>query len=169
MGADIFVDYVEGVDVGAAFRTAVEEAQYEYGHGGYTGSIAEKDKYVIIESGPLSPDEAEALAHRLINDRDSRIDDDRGPAGAIVVRGGSRTLTDLPVPVRVGGYPDQTAAALAAAESRLGEGETVTSVRLSSYRTRRGYIEVTEGTTATVTTSGAPEVTGWLFFGWASS
>lgn len=109
------------------------------------------------------------MADRLIGDTDSRIDDKWGPAGAIAVRGGSRTLTDLPVPARVNGYPEQKAAALAAVEDRLGEGETVTDFHLSGYRTRRSGIEVDERTTATVTTTRSPEVTGWLFFGWASS
>lgn len=169
MGANTFIAYAEGVDVKTAFRAAVDKARYEHGHGGFTGTIAEKNAYVVIEGGPLSPSEAEALANRLLDAVDSRVDDKWGPAGAIAVRSGSRTLTDLPVPVCVGGYPDEKAAAFAAVEGRLGDGETVTDARLNSYTTRRGGIEVGERTIATVTTIGSPEVTGWLFFGWASS
>jgi hypothetical protein len=109
------------------------------------------------------------LANRLLDAVDSRVDDKWGPAGAIAVRSGSRILTDLPVPVWFGGYADEKAAAFAVVEGRLGDCETVTGARLSSYTTRRGGIEVDERTTATVTTIGSPEVTGRLFFGWASS
>lgn len=169
MGAQTFIDYTEGADVRTAFQAAIDEARYGYGHRGYTGTIAEKDDYVVIDGGPLSLADATALANGLIDCRDSRIDDKDGPAGAIAIRGGLRTLANLPVPVRVAGYPDQEAAALAAIEGRLDDGETVTSARIGSYRARRGGIEVDEGTTATVVTTGSPEVTGWLFFGWASS
>ncbi|GAB2992541.1 hypothetical protein GCM10027184_53550 [Saccharothrix stipae] len=169
MGAEIFSTYAEGVDVAAAFRAAVEQAQYDDGHDGSTGAIAEKDHYVVIDGGPLSLSEAEALADRLIEGRDSRVDDKWGPAGAIAVLGGSRTLTGLPVPVRADGYPDTETAALAAVEGRLGDTETVTETALSFYTARRRGIDVDEHTTATVTTTGSPEVTGWLFFGWANS
>lgn len=73
------------------------------------------------------------------------------------------------MPERVGGYPDQRTAALAAAEGRLGKGEIVTSATLANYRPRPGGVDIDENTTATVTTTGSLEVTGWLFFGWASS
>jgi len=169
MGAQTFTTYAEGTDVDAAFREAIEQAQYEYGHAGVTGTLAEKDEYVVIAGGPLSPSDADTLADKLIRGNDSRIDDKWGPAGAIAVHGGFRTLTGLPVPSHAGGYPDQKTAALAAVESLLGDGETITRSHLDRYRLRRGGIEVDEHTTATVTTTGSPEVTGWLFFGWANS
>ncbi|MGW4528865.1 hypothetical protein [Amycolatopsis sp. NPDC004378] len=170
MGGEVFTTYAEGTDVAAAFRAAVEQAQYDYGHAGYTGSIAEKDSYVVIDSEPRTESDAEALADKLIHACDERIDDKWGPAGAIAVRGHYRELTGLPVPVRAGGYPDQRTAALAAAEGSLGKGEIVTSATLANYRLRAGgLVDVDENTTATVTTTGSLEVTGWLFFGWASS
>ena len=48
MGADHFTDYATGKTVGEAFDKARRDAQYEYGHGGYTGSIAEKSGYIEI-------------------------------------------------------------------------------------------------------------------------
>lgn len=49
MGAEQFEVHVEGVsDVQQAFNDAVEQAAWEYGHGGYTGTIAEKGSYVIL-------------------------------------------------------------------------------------------------------------------------
>jgi hypothetical protein len=48
MGACDFTAYATGKTVGEAFDKARRDAQYEYGHGGYTGSIAEKDGYIEI-------------------------------------------------------------------------------------------------------------------------
>ena len=44
MGACEFVHYEDGADVNRAFWKAVAKAQYDYGHAGYTGTIAEKDE-----------------------------------------------------------------------------------------------------------------------------
>jgi hypothetical protein len=60
MGAATFETYRDGADVSAAFRNAVEEAGWEYGHGGYTGTIAEKDDYVIITRCRRTGSSAEA-------------------------------------------------------------------------------------------------------------
>jgi hypothetical protein len=46
MGADNFTATALGKTAGDAFRSAVEHAQWEDGHGGYTGTIAEKHSYV---------------------------------------------------------------------------------------------------------------------------
>lgn len=42
MGANTFVEQGAGESPKQALGTLVEQACYEYGHGGYTGSIAEK-------------------------------------------------------------------------------------------------------------------------------
>lgn len=47
MGAEQFCDFSNEHDAKSAFRDLVEAAQYDYGHGGYTGTIAEKDSFVI--------------------------------------------------------------------------------------------------------------------------
>jgi len=49
MGAEQFTTIGYGESVNAAFRSAVEDAQWECGHGGYTGTIAEKDSYHIVK------------------------------------------------------------------------------------------------------------------------
>lgn len=46
MGAVTFQTIALGRDAASAFTAAVEHAQYMYGHGGYSGSIAEKSSYV---------------------------------------------------------------------------------------------------------------------------
>jgi len=43
------MDQGYGSDPQNAFGLLVEEAQYENGHGGYTGTIAEKRDFVVIE------------------------------------------------------------------------------------------------------------------------
>lgn len=48
MGADQFSDIGLGKDANEAFRRIVEDARYMYGHGGYTGTIAEKDGFVNL-------------------------------------------------------------------------------------------------------------------------
>ncbi|MFY1595542.1 hypothetical protein [Micromonospora sp. WMMD737] len=85
MGASEFQQYVDGVDPSEAFRDAREDARYEYGNRGYTGSLAEKDDYVVIADKPTSRELAEALASRLMRDDDPRISDKWGPAGAIAI------------------------------------------------------------------------------------
>ena len=48
MGATSFTNFVEGVNAQEAFDTAVTAARWENGHGGYTGTIAEKHRFVLI-------------------------------------------------------------------------------------------------------------------------
>ncbi|MGY6025284.1 hypothetical protein [Streptomyces spinosirectus] len=68
-----------------AFDSAVEEAQFEYGHRGYTGSIAEKDRYTVISESVVAETSAEEYASRLMNRGDDRSDDKWGPADVIPV------------------------------------------------------------------------------------
>lgn len=89
MGANKFASVAKGKDADEAFRKAVEQAEYEYGHRGYTGTIAEKDDYVLVTDKTLSPEEAAALADKLMDDDDERVNDKWGPAGAIAVDDGS--------------------------------------------------------------------------------
>ncbi len=79
MGSAVFTTIAKGGDAREAFISAVREAQYECGHGGYTGTIAEKHSFnVIALKEGLEPRE---YARELIDNRDSRIDDKWGPAG----------------------------------------------------------------------------------------
>ena len=66
-----------------AFSEAIEEAQYDYGHSGYTGSIAEKTKFKIFKESPLTPEDAEELLYKIESEGDDRVDDKWGPAGCI--------------------------------------------------------------------------------------
>jgi len=49
MGASTFYDVAYGRTPEEAFDAAVREAEYDYGHAGYTGTIAEKHDFVMID------------------------------------------------------------------------------------------------------------------------
>jgi len=48
MGAQEFFTVAAGNTAREAFKKAVEDAQYLHGHGGYTGTIAEKTSFKLI-------------------------------------------------------------------------------------------------------------------------
>lgn len=53
MGGDSFTEKVKGCDTAEeAFNAAVTAAKYEYGNRGYTGSIAEKETFVMFDYNP---------------------------------------------------------------------------------------------------------------------
>ena len=85
MGAESFYTESEGSTVQESFKKAVEQAQWDYGHSGYTGTIAEKyEGFIIIpDSEWKGKYEPSWYARKLIRDGDARIDDKWGPAGAI--------------------------------------------------------------------------------------
>lgn len=76
-----------------AFRMAHEQAKHEHGHGGYTGTLAEKNGFVLI-ARVKSEENARAIAEALIHHGTNGIlayrreaidivDDKWGPAGAL--------------------------------------------------------------------------------------
>lgn len=90
MGACDFYTNGKGNSAKEAFNAAVDQMQWDRGHGGYTGTIAEKSSFVMITPpSPFSADEKEAaqqamqLAEQLMADDDKRIEDKWGPAGCI--------------------------------------------------------------------------------------
>ena len=63
MGAETFCVTIKGASAEAAFAEAVRQAQYDHGHSGYSGTIAEKRDFVIVPlPDGLSPTEAVDLA-----------------------------------------------------------------------------------------------------------
>lgn len=85
MGAQDFTQGGSGKTAQLAFSAAVQEALHEYGHRGYTGSLAEKHEFVVIDL----PDGADPheYADKLIQEDDPRISNKWGPAGAIHLGG----------------------------------------------------------------------------------
>lgn len=79
-GATDFSVFVRGTDPRKAFREAVDDARHEHGHGGYSGSIAEKNDFKMRSSTPMTRDEAHAFI-----DKDIERSDKWGPAFAVPV------------------------------------------------------------------------------------
>lgn len=83
MGGQTFWQEARGKTAREAFNAAREQALHEHGHGGYTGSIAEKHDFVMIVRTPgCTPMQQ---ANYLIDSCDARIDDKFGPAGCIQI------------------------------------------------------------------------------------
>ena len=89
MGAMTFFESCtlrEGETVSGAFNETVERAQYDYGHGGYTGTIAEKSSFRIVKRCETQAD-AESFADE-VDAWPKSVDDKWGPAGAATYPGG---------------------------------------------------------------------------------
>lgn len=86
MGANTFFTTASGKTAYHAFRAACDDARHESGHGGYTGTIAEKTEFCMITCPPGK--EPAAYARELMDNDDPRIDDTWGPAGCIGLGGG---------------------------------------------------------------------------------
>ncbi len=101
MGAQDFSSSARGKTAKEAFRTAREDAKYESGHGGYTGTIAEKHDFKLftlpegVTSGQLegwcsdwsceNKDKVPQEHHALIKKMVAIYDDKWGPAICIKV------------------------------------------------------------------------------------
>ena len=83
MGSQDFTQTAKGKTAEQAFTTARALAAYDHGHGGYTGSIAEKTDFVLVQPPKgLGPRE---YAEQLMQDDDERISDKWGPAGCVAL------------------------------------------------------------------------------------
>ena len=85
MGADFFETESLGTTPKEAFNQAVEDARYMDGHGGYTGTIAEKNSFVMITL-PKGKDPYDYI-NELIEENDDRIYEKWGPAGCFELPG----------------------------------------------------------------------------------
>jgi len=84
MGAAEFYDVGGGASVSEAFNSLVEDARYEYGHGGYTGTIAEKTDYKSASSQVFdSYDAAYEFANKKMDELDHWCNDKWGPAAYV--------------------------------------------------------------------------------------
>jgi hypothetical protein len=83
MGSESFVHQVKGKNAQEAFNNAREEAAYDHGHSGYTGTIAEKHGFIIIPR-PDNGLNATAAAWEMI-DTNPSISDKWGPAGCFEI------------------------------------------------------------------------------------
>ena len=88
MGGCDFSAVGRGDSAEEAFNAAVECAQWESGHGGYTGTIAEKSSFKMVEV-PEGVDMYDHVAS-LFDDEDHWINDKRGAAGCIDIKNTNR-------------------------------------------------------------------------------
>jgi hypothetical protein len=95
MGSCDFTQTAKGKTAHEAFTNAVSQAQYDYGHAGYTGTIAEKNDFIEIPvPSDFMPHEKDpkirvtSYADKLMDDNDKRIDDKWGPAGCTAIKDG---------------------------------------------------------------------------------
>ena len=81
MGADQFHNRISAKTAREAFTSLVEEARYEHGHGGYTGTIAEKNdfKMVSVPAGRAPLD----FIDEAMDDDQGFWDDKYGPAACV--------------------------------------------------------------------------------------
>lgn len=82
MGACEFWATATGATPEEAFQKARDRALHEYGHNGYTGTIAEKNSFIEL-SVPLDMGPTD-YADKLLLD-DARINDKWGPAGCVAL------------------------------------------------------------------------------------
>lgn len=171
VGASPFETYADGTEPGAAFRTARDLALHEHGHRPYSGTIMEKDNFVVITRTLMTYDQAAEYADELLHRADPRVKDKWGPAGAIPVKQDTRTVTvdNLPQP----GVDVDRVARIAQHHQLITDGETVTRGRWTPRTAADGRTPVW---TAQLTVAKSPAVLaaqtvpdGWLFFGWASA
>jgi hypothetical protein len=85
MGAVNFCTYADGTDLQSVFKETREQAQYDYGHSGYSGTIAEKSSVVLRCKEPFTPDEASDFI-----ETDQHKNDKWGPCFAVRVKGKSK-------------------------------------------------------------------------------
>ena len=85
MGACDFFVKQNGSCAKEAFTAAREQAQYEDGHGGYTGTIAEKDSFKMVSREPVTPEEARRILDKLFEDEDHFTNDKYAPAGCLEI------------------------------------------------------------------------------------
>lgn len=83
MGAETFYEISSGKTPEEAFIKAVNQALYNHGHSGYTGTIGEKTTFTMAADVPMFASEANALAESLI---DTTYSDKWGPAGCIQIQ-----------------------------------------------------------------------------------
>jgi hypothetical protein len=92
MGAEDFTNRVKASSAQEAFRIATEEARYNYGHAGYTGTIAEKSDFVMLKPSPERLEEIKSKGWIPYEPDDplwEKVDDKWGPAGCIDLKDGT--------------------------------------------------------------------------------
>jgi len=174
MGAQTFENHGKGRSAKEVFLRIREESQYEHGHGGYTGTIAEKGSFKEVQLP-----EGRELGSFMDELLESRFSDKWGDAGCICIK--------PPEPIK----PLNPAEAERLAKEKFGSTATV-EVKRSGGEAVAQLFTVSKGggmgvnvpvpggyknAKKTVNAPTADEARGalfaedgeWVFFGWASS
>ena len=75
----------DGKHIAEVFDDCVSDAAYDYGHAGYTGTIAEKSGFILVDEVAETWEEAEDMADTLTEEK-GYGEDKWGPAAALHVR-----------------------------------------------------------------------------------
>jgi hypothetical protein len=148
MGANGVVDVIKGKTPRDAYDSAVLEARYECGSGGYTGSIAESSGFFIHSARPLLRWEAEQVANDLLhNDKVSKW----GPTALIPVADAVSTRKITAAVDTTGmDYDEVNTVVLAAVRAKLRAGESIESVHTTTETQTKVTVTAAEGDTKTV-------------------
>jgi hypothetical protein len=149
MGSAGVVQMIKGSDARKAFDTAYEQARYESGSGGYTGTIAESSGYFLVP-GTYLEWEADQKAHQMLNTDAVRK---WGPTGllAVVDPDSPRTI-ELTVDVTgAKDYDAKNAAVQAAVKAKLRTGERIAGLKyVENEKKTKVVTTTTAGTMKTV-------------------
>jgi hypothetical protein len=171
-GASGFSNYVALKDPDRAFDTARESAGHDSGRGGYSGTIYEKHGYTIRSRTPMSMTEANAFARNDINNNDKWGDAFAIPVSEEKVL--AKDTVTVTVEARDAEEARRKGIMLIKATGRVPHGGAsivvdvpagTTGMKLMNKGARVSTWEVT-GVRKQVLVG---EITGWLFYGYASS
>lgn len=181
MGASTFVEVAVGPTVKEAFDRITDQARYEHGHGGYTGTIAEKHgfrEFALPEVSGLSPSNLAEFCLNGIYEDDG--DEAWTPhAGSRIVDGkwvANPTVTIPPTHRadlrRIAESVDDKWGDAACVEITNTEEGRKHLERWVAQEKRSGVFEVDRRTGKSTRVGPEPSAKGqrvFLFFGWASS
>lgn len=158
MGATDFIELGQAPTAEEAFRQAVNSAAHEYGHGGYTGSIAEKSDFKVIDHTVRCQRAAYAFASSLLGDFEDEspvielVQSKWGPAAAIPVSFAPELERAIKVRVDVSPerqYYRKDLVKVLAAEGLVRENETIDHVGATFEDRTRVQARRTEGKVVT--------------------
>lgn len=96
MGAEVFSCVGDGKTVEEAFHNAREEAFYWFGHSGYTGTIAEKESYIVFDhEGVLTLAEAEIIEEKFNTYSMPSMKGEPNPLADLMAKYGEDTIMEV--------------------------------------------------------------------------
>ncbi len=91
MGASEFFTRASGKSAKEAFSAAVDNAAWQHGHGGYTGTIAEKGEFKMASQEVFETiEKAKEFAESKMSDDNHWCQDKWGPAACVSYKYGDR-------------------------------------------------------------------------------